>query len=76
MIFKTIRQSLEDVYIAGRKINELNNLKLNATNVTAYATALKIVDYKKQYRTHFSILIGQVYLKELTKMIGMKLVNT
>ena len=41
MIFKTIRQSLEDVYIAGRKINELNNLKLNATNVTAYATALK-----------------------------------
>ena len=41
MIFKIIRQSLEDVYIAERKINELNNLRLNATNITAYATALK-----------------------------------
>lgn len=41
MIFKIIGQSLEDVYIAGRKINELNNLRLNATNITAYATALK-----------------------------------
>lgn len=47
MIFKTIRQSLEDVYIAGRKINELNNLKLNATNITAYATALKGLNAKQ-----------------------------
>lgn len=47
MIFKTIRQSLEDVYIAGRKINEINNLKLNATNITAYATALKGLNTKQ-----------------------------
>jgi len=47
MIFKTIRQSLEDVYIAGRKINELSNLKLNATNITAYATALKGLNAKQ-----------------------------
>ena len=46
-IFKTIRQSLEDVYIVGRKINELNNLKLNATNITAYATALKGLNAKQ-----------------------------
>lgn len=47
MIFNTIRQSLEDVYIAGRKINELNNLKLNATNIAAYATALKGLNAKQ-----------------------------
>lgn len=47
MIFKTIRKSLEDVYITGRKINELNNLKLNATNITAYTTALKRLNAKK-----------------------------
>lgn len=46
-IFKTIRQNLEDVYIAGRKINELNNLRLNATNITAYATALKELNAKQ-----------------------------
>lgn len=38
---------MEDVYIAGRKINELNNLKLNATNITAYATALKGLNAKQ-----------------------------
>lgn len=47
MIFKTFRQSLEDVYIAGRKINELNNLKLNATNIAVYATALKGLNAKQ-----------------------------
>lgn len=45
MIFKTIKQNLEDVYIAGGKINELNNLKLNATNITAYATESKGLKY-------------------------------
>lgn len=47
MIFKTFKQSLEDVYIAGRKINEINNLKLDATNITAYATALKGLNTKQ-----------------------------
>lgn len=32
---------MEDIYITGRKINELNSLKLNAANITAYAAALK-----------------------------------
>ena len=38
---------MEDVYITGRKINELNNLRLNATNITAYATALKELNAKQ-----------------------------
>ncbi len=47
MIFKTFKQSLEDVYIAGRKINEINNQKLDVTNITAYATALKELNAKQ-----------------------------
>lgn len=47
MIFKTFQQSLEDIYIAGRKINEINNLKLDATNITGYTTALKGLNAKQ-----------------------------
>lgn len=47
MIFKTFKQSLEDVHIAGRKINEINNQKLDVTNITAYATALKGLNAKQ-----------------------------
>ena len=38
---------MEDVYITGRKINELNSLKLNAANITAYTAALKGLNTKQ-----------------------------
>ena len=38
---------MEDVYITGRKINELNSLQLNAANITAYAAALKGLNTKQ-----------------------------
>lgn len=43
----TTCQDLKDVYIAGRKINELNNLRLDAINITAYATASKGLNAKQ-----------------------------
>lgn len=45
MIFKTFKQSLEDVYIAGRKINKRNNLKLTSTNITGYTTTLRCISF-------------------------------
>lgn len=41
MIFKTIRQRIEDVCIDEEKVNGLNNLKLDVANATEYATSLK-----------------------------------
>ena len=40
-IFKTLKDSIYDISIVGETLTKVNALKLDATNISGYATALK-----------------------------------
>lgn len=42
-----MQQGISDIYVVGNKINEINKLKLDATNITGYATALNGLSVKQ-----------------------------
>lgn len=47
MIFKQLKQGIDDVFAIGNSLTQINNLKLDATNITGYATALKGLTVKQ-----------------------------